>query len=362
MKKKVLIITNHRKDRAPGQRFRFEQYLTYLEENGIEIDFSFLINEKNDSIFYSEGNYIRKVFILLQSCWKRLNNVFHKNEYDVIFIFREALMLGTTFFERRFAKSKAKVIFDFDDAIWMNQESKSSAPNKNLTWLKNPDKTKGIIALSDMVIVGNQYLADYAEKYNNNVVIIPTTIDTDEYQPKKTKNFKKEKVCIGWSGSKTTIDHFEEALPALKIIKEKYGKKVTFKVIGDGDYEHKELGIKGDPWRKETELEDLHKIDIGIMPLPDDEWAKGKCGLKGLQYMAMGIPTLMSPVGVNTEIIHDGENGFLPKTEDEWVERLSLLIEDDNSRRIMGISGRKTVEVKYSVEGTNNKFLKLIIE
>lgn len=357
MKKKVLIVTNHRKNRAPGQRFRFEQYLTYIEKNGFEIHFSFLINEKQDKVFYSNGNYLKKAIILLQSIWKRINNVIHKNDYDVIFIFREALMLGTTFFEKQFANSKAKVIFDFDDAIWINQESKSSAPNKNLSWLKNPEKTKEIIALSDMVIAGNQYLADYAKIFNDNVVIIPTTIDTEEYQPKKVGDYKKEVVCIGWSGSKTTIDHFEEALPILKIIKDKYKDTVTFKVIGDGEYKNDRLGITGHPWKKDSELQDLSEIDIGIMPLPNDEWAKGKCGLKGLQYMALGIPTLMSPVGVNTQIIQESENGFLPITVDDWVEKLSILIESEELRKIIGQNGRKTVESKYSVESQKRNYL-----
>lgn len=359
MKKKVLIITNHRKDRAPGQRFRFEQYLTYLEENGFEIEFSFLINENQDRIFYSKGNYLKKAFILAQSIWKRLKNVINRNKYDVIFIFREALMLGTTYFERQFAKSKAKVIFDFDDAIWMHQESKSSAPNKNLSWLKNPDKTKDIIALSDLVIAGNQYLADYAKRFNHNVEVVPTTIDTEEYLAKKKKDYKRDVVCIGWSGSKTTIDHFEEALPALKTIKEKYGDKVIFKVIGDGDYQLKELGIDGDPWRKDAELDDLSEIDIGIMPLPNDEWAKGKCGLKGLQYMALGIPTLMSPVGVNSEIIKEGENGYLPTNLTEWVEGLSNLVENLDLRIEVGLKGRETVVNSFSVNSNRMKYLEI---
>lgn len=359
MKKRILFVTNHRKDRAPGQRFRFEQYLTYLEENGVENDFSFLINEKQDRVFYSKGNFLKKAFILLQSIWKRLGNIANKNEYDVIFIFREALMLGTTFFERQFAKSKAKVIFDFDDAIWMNQESKSSAPNNNLSWLKNPNKTKDLIALSDLIIAGNQYLANYAKQFNDNVVIVPTTIDTTEYMPKKSEDYKRDVVCIGWSGSKTTIDHFEEALPVLKIIKEKYGDQVTFKVIGDEEYENTELNIEGDTWKKDTELEDLAKIDIGIMPLPDDEWARGKCGLKGLQYMALGIPTLMSSVGVNSEIIQDGENGFLPNDDQEWVKTLSLLIESAILRQNIGENGRETVEKGFSVTSQRKNYLSL---
>jgi glycosyltransferase involved in cell wall biosynthesis len=126
-------------------------------------------------------------------------------------------------------------------------------------------------------------------------------------------------------------------------------------VIGDSAYQNKELDIVGISWKKENEIEELNEIDIGIMPLPDNEWAKGKCGLKGLQYMALQIPAIMSPVGVNSEIIDDGINGFLASTKDEWVSKLSLLIDSKELRVKLGEEGRKTVIDKYSV--LNNRDL-----
>ena len=155
----------------------------------------------------------------------------------------------------------------------------------------------------------------------------------------------------------STIKHFESALEALKIIKDKYHNKVYFKVIGDGSYANQELDIKGLPWKAQTEVSELCEIDIGIMPLPDDDWSKGKCGLKGLQYMALEIPTIMSPVGVNSDIINSGENGFLAGTTEEWVEKLSLLIEDSQLRMKVGKAGRSTVEKEYSVDVNKDKWL-----
>jgi len=158
----------------------------------------------------------------------------------------------------------------------------------------------------------------------------------------------------------TTIQHFDLMIPVFRRLKAQYGEAVRFKVIGDGRYRHDELGIRGQDWSAESEVSDLSDIDIGVMPLPDDEWARGKCGLKGLQYMALGIPTVMSPVGVNTEIIDDGVNGLLAGDEDEWVSKLTSLLESDELRRDLGREGRDTVEERYSVRSQRERYLSLI--
>lgn len=352
---KILFIAAHRPGRSPSQRFRFEQYLSYLKKNGFDYDFSYLISEKDDAIFYQPGNLHTKVYIFLKSVFKRCKDIIRASNYDIIFIQREAFMTGSSFFEKQFKRSKAKIVFDFDDAIWKFDVSEA---NKKFGWLKDPSKTARIISLSDLIIAGNHYLANYAKHYNKNVTIIPTTIDTTEY--KRTSFSKKNnQLCIGWSGSITTIKHFEYAIPFLKILQSKYPNKIYFKVIGDENYFNQELGIRGIKWNLSTEIEELSEIDIGIMPLPDDEWAKGKCGLKGLQYMALEIPSVMSPVGVNSEIISDGINGFLAKDNNEWVEKISLLIENPDLRKQMGAEARKTVEERYSMNSQKEKYLGL---
>lgn len=280
------------------------------------------------------------------------------NDYDIIFIFREALMTRSIYYETQFKKSKAKIVFDFDDAIWLQNVSDA---NKRFAWLKNPGKTADLIGLSDMVFAGNQFLADYASQTNNTIKIIPTTIDTEEYYPIKTDR-KNTPVCIGWSGSITTIQHFSVAVPVLTKIKEKYGNRVSFKVIGDANYKNEALGIHGIGWNKQDEIKELSSFDIGIMPLPDDKWANGKCGLKGLQYMALKIPTIMSPVGVNTDIIKDGANGFLAGEEAEWMDKLSLLIESEELRIKMGKAARETVVNEYSVESQKYRYLEYFNE
>jgi len=343
---KVLFIAAHRPNRSPSQRYRFEQYFDFLREKGFECELSFILNERDEKVFYSPGNIFQKFLITLKSARTRWTDVKNANMYDIIFVQREAFMTRSFFFEKQFSKSKAKLVFDFDDSIWLLDTSDA---NKIWQWLKSAKKTSKIISLSNLIFAGNKYLGDYAKQFNSNVKIIPTTIDTSIFKREKEYT-NNERICIGWSGSHTTIKHFEAAIPFLKKIKQKYGDKVCFKVMGDAEYENKDLGIKGIPWSSETEVPILSGFDIGIMPLPDDQWVKGKCGLKGLSYMSLEVPTIMSGVGVNTEIIKDGINGFIANTDEEWVNKISQLTDSFELRKTLGKNGRKTVEDNYSLE------------
>ncbi|MCB0764386.1 MAG: glycosyltransferase family 4 protein [Flavobacteriales bacterium] len=349
---RILFIASHRPGRSPNQRFRFEQYLSFLERNGYACELSYLVEEADDRILYRKGNFIQKLGLVRRSIARRRADVARMNAFDIIFVCREALMTRSTVFEKAFSRGRARVVFDFDDSIWLQNVSEA---NRTWAWVKDAGKTAKLIAMADLVFAGNQYLADYARNHNVNVRIVPTTIDTEEYRPVVRESGGP--VCIGWSGSITTIQHFQYALPALRILKEKYGDRITIRVVGDGAYRNEELGIQGMPWRKDTEQEDLAAMDIGIMPLPDDEWARGKCGLKGLQYMGMGIPTIMSPVGVNTTIISDGVNGFLAGSTEEWVDKLCRLVDDAELRRRIGAEARRSVEEHWSVKAWQGAYL-----
>jgi glycosyltransferase involved in cell wall biosynthesis len=352
---RVLFIASHRIDRSPSQRYRFEQYFSFLEKNGFQCELSYLISEKDDAYFYLKGHFLWKLWIFFKAYLTRVKDRSRYKNYDIVFVQREAIMIGITYFERAIRKTKAKYIFDFDDSIWLMDTSEG---NKKFEWLKDPEKTARNIRQANMVIAGNAYLADYARHYNNNIKIIPTTIDTEIHKP---LGLVKDKITIGWSGSLTTIKHFEYALDFLKIIKKKY-PQVEICVVSDSVYTNDELEIKGVAWSSATEVQSINTFSIGIMPLPDDEWAKGKCGLKGLSYMSCEIPTIMSPVGVNTQIIEHGKNGFLASTTDEWVECISKLIESAELREKMGKAARQTVIAKYSVASQQENYLKAFRE
>ncbi|MBI9067245.1 MAG: glycosyltransferase family 4 protein [Salinivirgaceae bacterium] len=345
MSKKLLYIAPHRPGRSPGQRFRFEQYIEFLSQQGFDITYSYAVNAWGDKILYQKGKYLLKVWIGLKTFLVRLRDWYRANNFDIILVYREAQFLGNTFFEKRFAKSKAKLAFDFDDAIWLNDTSDG---NRNLKWLKKPEKINKIIEISDLVMAGNSYLAEYAKIFNENVQIIPTSINTDIHKTSQTSS--NNPICIGWTGSSTTIKHFYEAVPFLKILKDKYNDQIIFKVIVDVSIDLPDLDLKSTIWTKKSEIEELDKIDIGIMPLPDDKWSRGKCGFKGIQYMALEKPTVMSPVGVNVDIIEHGKNGYLANTDKEWIAILSLLIDSEELRKTVGKAGRKTIVEKFSVD------------
>lgn len=352
---KILIIADHRLNRSPSQRYRFEQYLDYFKSQGFDWELSEIITENDDKVFYAPGKYMAKAWILLKSIFIRLKDLQRAKNFDIIFIQREALLLGSSYFEKQFFK-KHKVIFDFDDSIWLLD---TSPENKKFEFLKNPDKTKINIAHAHAVIAGNKFLANYAKQFNKNSIVIPTTIDTEFHIPKPELR-SKEKIVIGWSGSISTIKHFEMAIPALKQIQHKYPNKIEIHVIGQSSYSHPDINVISKNWSAKTEVDNLNCFDIGIMPLPNDEWVKGKCGLKGLSYMACGIATIMSNVGVNSDIIEHGKNGFLAETEQEWVNCLSLLIENSDLRHKIGQAGRESVVKNYSVNAHKDTYVSVL--
>jgi glycosyltransferase involved in cell wall biosynthesis len=341
---KVLAIVPSLYDTSPGQRFRLEQWETLLLEKGVKIIYLPFETEELRQILYQSGHTLQKIQAVIKNMNRRRNELNSVKDFDLVYVFREAALLGPAWFERKIARSGVPMIFDFDDAVFIAYKSPA---NGYLSYLKFPNKAGEICRLSAHVMAGNQYLADYSRQYNDNVTIIPTTIDTEKYLlVEKTAN--PDVITIGWSGSFSTVQHLDTIRDVLQELAK--DEKFRLRVIGTPNYELFGVDVEALKWKSEKEIEDLEKIDIGLMPLPDDQWSKGKCGLKALQYMALGIPTICSPVGVNSTIIQDGENGFLADGKEEWIEKLKKLLHSSELRRKIGLAGRKTVEKGYSAK------------
>ncbi len=350
---RVLAVVPSIYDTSPGQRFRIEQWEPILRENGVEITYAPFETEELRSVLYSGGNILAKIGGVIRSMNRRSSELNSLNEFDLVYLFREAALLGPPWFERKVGRSDIPMVFDFDDAIFFSYKSPS---NGYLSYLKFAGKTAEICRLSTCVMAGNEFLAEYARPNNKNVTIIPTTIDTDKYDFVKRTD-EPEIVTIGWSGSFSTIQH----LDTIRDVLQELAKTEQFRllVIGTPEYDLPGVNVEALQWRSETELDDLRKIDIGLMPLPDDNWSKGKCGLKALQYMALGVPSICSPVGVNSTIIKDSENGFLAESKEEWIEKIKQLIHSPELRRKLGRAGRETVEREYSAKVVAPKVLEV---
>ena len=250
---------------------------------------------------------------------------------------------------------KKPIIFDFDDAIFLPPPNR---PNEFIEKFKKPDNVGRIIWMSVHTIAGNKYLSEFTLRHSSSVSIIPTSIDTDIYYP-RTARGDNGRVVVGWMGSITSLPLLE-AMKSIFIRLSARFDNIGFKVVGGNFSIDGLLKVVSKKWSSKEEIDDLKSFNIGIMPMPDSEWTKGKCGFKAILYMGMGIPCVCSPVGINKEIIEDGVNGFFASTEDEWVEKLSLLIKDPQLRKKLGAAGRETVEERYSLNANAPRFLDVL--
>lgn len=339
---KVLVLAPYPLRRAPSQRFRWEQYLLPLRERGIFLEPSTFLNDAGMDIIHGSGAWRVKASAVFAGAARRLRDVRRIRQYDLVLVHRESLPIGPAWPEWLIARAGVRYAFDFDDAVYLPA---TSAANRRLARFKGAGKTIGVVRGASLVLAGNGYLRDWASAYNPRVKVVPTTIDTDHYVPPIRRT--DGPVRVGWSGSLSTIEHLKLLEPVLRELQQRSG--IQIRIIGGGDYRMPGTETENLVWNERSEVEDLRGIDIGVMPLPDDEWARGKCGLKALQYMALAIPTVVSPVGVNCEIARDGA-ALLASTQEEWRQALGKLIDDPGLRAQVGTAGRVRVEQEYSVK------------
>jgi glycosyltransferase involved in cell wall biosynthesis len=339
----VLVICPSVRNTSPAQRYRIEQWAPYLERQGIRLTFAPFEDQALRDVIYRQGHTVRKGFHLLAALLRRLRLMFDVRRYDLVYIVREAALLGPAFFERLVARTGVPIVYDFDDAIWVPYRSPTNALAH---LLKSFGKVGPICRLSTHVVVGNAHLAEFARRHDARVTVVPTTIDTDTYVPAARAAADDDLPVLGWTGSHSTVQHLNVLAPTLRVLRRQFPYRLH--VLGTADYALDGVEVRARAWSAATEVRDVRSFDIGLMPLPDDDWARGKCGLKLLLCMALGIPTVASPVGVNSEIVQDGVNGLLATSEAEWLERLTRLARDRDLRRRLGDSGRATVEERYS--------------
>ena len=339
---------------APSQRFRVELFLPGLKKAGYSFRLLTFLDQNAWNILYKPGNSFLKAWGTIKGYLRRIIHLFQSVKADYVFIHREATPLGLPIFEWVLAKVfRKKIIFEYDDAIWIPGGEKISLLKK---WAKATWKIRYIIKWSYKVAAGNNFLCDYARQYNSSVFLLPTVVDTENGHYKQRDQNEGNRIVVGWTGTHTTLHNLEVidgVIPELK-------KEIDFDFLvisnktpdWNFDFIYK-------PWELESEQDDLLKMHIGIMPSKQGPWFEGKCGFKLIQYHACGIPAVASPVGVNGMITLHDQTGFIANDKNEWKTYLKKLIADVSLRSEMGVTARKHIEKEYSLHSLFPAFVSL---
>jgi len=221
-------------------------------------------------------------------------------------------------------------------------------------------KFKAMMITVDNVIAGNTYLKNEASKFisPDKIYVMPTIVDLKEYSIKNYDTTKKNFI-IGWIGTSGNLHYLKSIAPALEKLNRKYGN-IKLKIVCDGFFELNNIEVIKKTWSPEDVEDDLKSFDVGVMPIADDLWTRGKCGLKIVQYLAAGIPAVVSPVGLNRDLAIPGKTGFWADGIDEWTDKISELVDNPDKRIKMGLAGRKLVEEKYSLQAQAPRYLAIL--
>ncbi len=336
---RVLLLSRYSRLGA-SSRVRSFQYLPFLESKGLQVDVSPLFSDNYLQSLYSRQSRGLQV---LAGYWRRLKVLFHAGKYDLVWIEKEAFPFMPAFAEWLLAKARVPYVVDYDDALFHRYD-------RHRRWLIRlilGRKIDSVMRHAALVIAGNEYLADHARAAGAKCVeAVPTVVDLARY--KVVQSDSNHPLVVGWIGSPSTSHYLAVIAPIIESLSKEFD--VRFVAVGASEESVNGLPMEVRPWSEESEVQSIQEFDIGIMPLVDDPWERGKCGYKLIQYMACGVPVVASPVGVNKQIVDHGTSGFLAQDMQEWEQALRRLLNDQNLRRRMGAKGRECVEAWYSLE------------
>lgn len=333
-----------------SSRLRMYQYAPHFARAGVEVAVSPLLEDAYVEALYSGR---RAVPTVLAGYWRRLRLLLRKHEWDVVWIEKELLPWLPAVFER--IRGWPAVAVDYDDAVFHRYDQH---PNRGVRRLLG-DKIDRVMANASLVTAGNRYLAERASAAGcQRVELLPTVVDLERYPVVARHDPAQPPLRIGWVGSPATADYLQMVAPV--VAKLAASSAVEALAVGARPDQVQGTPFRAVPWAEETEVETISSFDIGIMPLPDAPWERGKCGYKLIQYMACGVPVIASPVGVNQEIVSPGDNGLLADGDDAWLDRLQALAADPQARERMGRAGRARVEEWYSLQAQAPRLLAML--
>ncbi len=354
--KKVLIICPFPEGVAAGQRLKYEQYFESWREKGYEITVSPFMDMRMWKFVYTQGNFAEKILGTLRGHFRRLVDVFRVYRYDLVYVFMWVTPLGSSLFERVFRTFSKRLIYDIEDNVMIG---KSSELNPIIEFLKGNNKTTYLIKNADHVITSSSFLNQYCLGLNvkKACTYISSSVDVLRFQPINTYD-NERKVTIGWTGTFSSRVYLDQLRNVFLILRTRCDFKL--RIIGNFNYDLPGIDIEVIQWTKEKEVEDLQGIDIGVYPLFTDEWVLGKSGLKAIQYMSFGLPTVATNIGTTPRIIQQMENGWLVKTDQEWILALETLVNNPDLRKKLGTAARKTVVDNYSIEAIKSNYFDIL--
>lgn len=347
---KVLLLSRY-SSLGASSRVRCYQYLPYLRDHGFSIDVFPLLDDRYIQDLYNGKR--KPISFIIRAYLRRLCVLINARSYDLLWIEKELFPWLPAWAEVLLARMRIPYIVEYDDAIFHRYDL---FPNKAVRTVLG-GKIDAIMRNASLVIAGNEYLANRARSAGaKRVEILPTVVDLERYSP--SSNAENMIFTIGWIGTPVTVKYLHHVHPALAEVCQNNRARVV--LVGSGPVGLDGVPLEVRPWSEKTEVKDICSFDVGIMPLPDTPWERGKCGYKLIQYMACGKPVVASPVGVNKQIVEDGVSGFLASTNDEWVHALNALINDHELMVRMGHAGRKRVEEYYCLQVTAPRLADLL--
>lgn len=338
---------------GPSSRPRLHAYEPFLRRSGIEPTYASILSSAAMRRFYDLGSLARgrRLAAAAAGGLGRLWRLLRLGGFDVVVVHRDLLPRGNGLALRLLERSATPWVYDFDDALYLSPRDHvdtSETSHARMSRGKDPGEVRALIAAAPMVLAGNATLAAAAGEWNSNVRVLPTPVDTDRFHPPLRPRAHDELPEVGWIGSPTAAYCIRGLAGALTALGRR--RRFVVRVTGAGEpLVLTGVDVHDLDWSLETEAAEYRRLTAGLYPLPDNPWTRGKCGYKALVYMASGAVPVVSPVGVNAELVEHGVTGFHAATEDEWVDALDTILADPELRATMSVKARAHVEEHYSV-------------
>jgi L-malate glycosyltransferase len=350
---RVLVLTPYPYGTAPGPRSSVELWARVLGEADISLDYAVFETDHLHEIVYERGRTAEKALAMASAYARFLPKAWRAREYDAVLVYREAALIGPAMVERWVAQQGKPLIYVLDDPLYIPYRSPS---NGWLSYLKCFGKVATLCRLSTAVLANSPSHCAYARKHNANVWEIPSVVDADLYSGWRPRSDQHDgHVRVGWSGSPSTAANLQLIREPLKELSKRGDIELSF--MGAGDFGLPDVPHTSIEWRAESEVDDLRRLDVGLLPLPLTPWAPHKFYLKLVQYMALGIPPVATPLGSNAAVIQEGETGFLASSDDDWRRIIRRLADDPGLRTQVGRRAAEVAHQRYTLQANAEKIV-----